>query len=150
VAREIHEQSTAVHGPRLKIIGEPVRGWWDEDAIRRSLENLIGNAVKYGANNTPITIRIASYHGRVMLSVHNEGKAIPSDQLETVFQVYQRAKLAREGSTLGWGIGLPYVRSVGESHGGSIGVDSDDERGTTFIIDIPVDARPFQNAPTLQ
>jgi signal transduction histidine kinase len=39
------------------------------------------------------------------------------------------------------------VRGVAESHGGSIGVDSLPERGTTFVIDIPLDARPFQTAP---
>jgi hypothetical protein len=40
------------------------------------------------------------------------------------------------------------VRAVAEAHGGSIGVDSLPERGTTFMIDIPVDARPYQNNPT--
>ena len=70
--------------------------------------------------------------------------------METVFQVYQRAKLAKEGNKQGWGIGLPYVRSVGESHGGTIGVDSVEERGTTFTIDMPIDARPYQNIPTLE
>jgi signal transduction histidine kinase len=41
------------------------------------------------------------------------------------------------------------VRSVAESHGGSIDVDSSPERGTTFTINMPLDARPFQDAPTL-
>jgi signal transduction histidine kinase len=86
----------------------------------------------------------------VIISVHNEGDPIPPDQIETVFQVFHRAKAAKEGNRPGWGIGLPYVRSVAESHGGSIGVDSSAERGTTFGIDLPVDARPFQNAPTLE
>ena len=43
----------------------------------------------------------------------------------------------------GWGIGLPFVKAVGESHGGSVSVDSSPELGTTFLIDIPVDCRPF-------
>lgn len=150
VAREVCDQSAAVHGARFKLSGKPVSGWWDEGAIKRALENLIGNAVKYGTEGTPITIKIDAYHGRVMLSVHNEGEAIPPDQMETVFQVYQRARLAKEGKQQGWGIGLPYVRSVGESHGGSIGIDSGSDRGTTFTIDMPIDARPYQNTPTLE
>jgi signal transduction histidine kinase len=150
LVKDVCDEAAAVHGPRLSVLGESVKGWWDEDAIKRALENLIGNAVKYGASNTPITIKITSYHERVALSVHNEGQAIPPDQIESVFQVYQRAKLAKEGNKQGWGIGLPYVRSVGESHGGTIGVDSADERGTTFIIDMPIDARPYQNTPTLE
>lgn len=83
----------------------------------------------------------------MLLSVHNEGEAIPPDQVEAVFQVFRRAQAAKDGDQQGWGIGLPYVRSVAESHGGSIDVDSSADRGTTFTIDIPLDARPFQNAP---
>jgi signal transduction histidine kinase len=83
------------------------------------------------------------------LSLHDHGSPIPPDQVESLFQVFRRAKAAKEGDQKGWGIGLPYVRSVAESHCGSIDVDSAEERGTTVSIDIPIDSRPFQNAPTL-
>jgi signal transduction histidine kinase len=66
-----------------------------------------------------------------------------------IFQVFRRAQAAKEGKKQGWGIGLPFVRAVAESHGGSVAIDSTVERGTTFLIDIPVDSRPFQKAPTL-
>jgi signal transduction histidine kinase len=46
----------------------------------------------------------------------------------------------------GWGIGLPFVRNVAESHGGSVAVDSSPATGTTFLIDVPVDCRPFVGA----
>jgi signal transduction histidine kinase len=149
VVREVCEQSVAVHGPRFEIVGPSVMGWWGREAIKRALENLIGNAVKYGAPDTPIRIEIEPYDQRVLLTVHNEGEPIPAEQVESIFQVYRRAMAAKEGGQRGWGIGLPYVRSVAESHGGSIGVDSSRERGSTFTIDMPVDARPYQNAPTL-
>jgi signal transduction histidine kinase len=150
LVKEICEQSKAAHGERFQMVGKPVTGWWGQDAIRRALENLVDNAVKYGAPDRPIRIQVASAYERVIITVHNEGDPIPPDQIETVFQVFHRAKAAKEGNRPGWGIGLPYVRSVAESHGGSIGVDSSAERGTTFTIDLPVDARPFQNAPTLE
>jgi signal transduction histidine kinase len=57
--------------------------------------------------------------------------------------------LLRMRSTDGWGISLAYVRSVAESHGGSVVVDSEVHRGTTFMIDIPVDATPYQDALTM-
>jgi signal transduction histidine kinase len=85
----------------------------------------------------------------MLLSVHNEGEPIPLEQIECIFQVFRRAVAAKEGNKEGWGIGLPYVRNVAESHGGSVAVDSAAGRGTTFLIDIPTDSRPFQNAPTL-
>jgi len=149
VVREVCEQAAIVHGPRFEMIGTSIIGWWGREAIRRALENMISNAVKYGAPDTPIRIAYQQYHGRMLLSVHNEGTPIPPDQVESVFQVFRRAKAAKEGDKQGWGIGMPYVRSVAESHGGSIDLDSAEERGTTFSIDMPLDSRPFQNAPTL-
>jgi signal transduction histidine kinase len=150
LVREVCEQAVSVFGPRFDIVGDPIKGWWGRDAIKRALENLISNAVKYGAPDTPIRISFQEYHQRILLSVHNQGEPIPPDQLELVFQVFRRAKAAKDGDKQGWGIGLPYVRSVAESHGGSIDLDSAQERGTTFSLDLPVDSRPFQNAPVLE
>lgn len=150
VAREVCDQSKAVYGDRFELIGVPVDGWWERDAVKRALENLVGNAVKYGFPDHPIRMDVAPANGRIVLTVHNEGHPIPAEQTESVFQVFRRARTAKEGSQQGWGIGLPYARSVAESHGGSIGVDSTELRGTTFMIDMPIDARPFQCAPVLE
>jgi signal transduction histidine kinase len=149
VVQEVCEQSMVLHGDRFEIRGETVTGWWGRDAIKRALENLVGNAVKYGAPGTPIQIKIDAAYERVLITVHNEGDPIPHEQMEMVFQVFRRAKAAKEGNKQGWGIGLPYVRSVAESHGGSIGIDSSGEKGTAFTMDLPIDSRPFQNAPIL-
>jgi signal transduction histidine kinase len=149
IAREVCEQFTAMHGPRFTLAGEAVKGWWDRQTMKRAIENLVGNALKYGAPDTPIRIGIEMQHGRMMLAVHNEGEPIPPEQIECIFQVFQRAVAAKEGDKPGWGIGLPYVRSVAESHGGSVSVDSAMGRGTTFMLDLPLDARPFQSTPVL-
>lgn len=149
VVKETCDQFTITHGPRFQILGTAVRGWWDREAIKRALENIIGNALKYGARDTSIRIKTDSRGGRMILSVHNEGESIPPDQIESIFQVFGRAAAAKEGSEEGWGIGLSYVRNVAESHGGSVAADSTVQRGTTFLIDIPVDSRPYQDAPTL-
>lgn len=150
VVQQVCADSFEIYGSRFEVVGEDVTGWWGRDALLRALENLIGNALKYGSNDTPITIKIDHYHGRILISVHNEGNPIPPDQLESVFQVFERAKIANDENEQGWGLGLPFVRSVAESHGGSIVTDSSPDTGTTFIIDIPIDARPFLDAPTLQ
>ena len=149
VVTEICEQMTLAHGQRFEVEGGSVRGWWGRAELQRALENLISNALKYGAADKPIRIVYNSEHGRVILSVHNEGDAIPPDQVESIFQVFRRAAAAKQNPAQGWGIGLPYVRSVAESHGGSIDVDSAPERGTTFTIAIPLDMRPFLDAPVL-
>ncbi|MDF3035186.1 MAG: histidine kinase, partial [Paucimonas sp.] len=150
VVEEVCEQSAAVYGPRFETAGTSIMGWWGRDAVKRALENMISNAVKDGAPETPIRIAFVEYHGRIELSVHNEGTPIPPEQVESVFQVFRRAKAAKEGDKKGWGIGLPYIRSVAESHGGSVDIDSSDNRGTTVTIDIPLDSRPFGNVPTTE
>jgi len=149
VVREVQEQLAEQCGTRLQVLGAPITGWWDRDAMKRVLENLLNNALKYGAPDAAIRIKIDCSHARMLLTVHNEGDAIPPEELESIFQVFRRAEAARESEKRGWGIGLPYVRSVAESHGGSVQIDSAPGRGTTLAIDVPVDARPFQNAPTL-
>ena len=148
LAGEVRDDALA-QGAAVEVAGVSITGWWDRQAIKRALENIVGNAVKYGADGAPIRIGIAETHGRLVLSVHNEGAPIPPEAQEGIFQMYRRADSAKLKRQHGWGIGLPYVRAVAESHGGSIVVDSTAVRGTTFVIDIPIDCRPLAGAPTV-
>jgi signal transduction histidine kinase len=150
VVKEVQADAQAAHGPRIVVDVHSIVGHWDRTALKRATENLVNNAVKYGTPDTPVTIRIQEVHGRLLLTVHNHGPQIAPEDQECIFQMYRRTEAARHGAQQGWGIGLPYVRAVAESHGGSIGLDSSDERGTTFVIDIPLDARIVQQAPTLE
>ncbi|HET9450512.1 MAG TPA: ATP-binding protein, partial [Aggregicoccus sp.] len=84
---------------------------------------------------------------RAQVAVHNEGSYIPAEQQESLFQAFLRSEEAERSPQRGWGLGLPLVRAVAEAHGGSIEVASDPQRGTTFTLDLPLDARPFQDAP---
>ena len=149
LATEVCDELSTLHGPRFVCTGKASLGWWDRDAVKRAIENLAGNAIKYGADDTPVSISIRSSHGRTIVDVHNEGAPIPVDQQENVFRAFQRAVGGNTHMRDGWGIGLAYVRAVAERHGGSIGLDSAAERGTTFTLDMPTDARPYENAPTL-
>lgn len=147
LATELCKEYAHANEMRCSVVGKSVWGWWGQDALKRALENLVGNALKYGYLNTPIQIRIAASHGRLRIAVHNDGPPIAIENQESIFQIFRRAQDAKEGAQQGWGIGLPYVRAVAESHGGSIAVYSSAEKGTTFVIDIPIDCRPFQNSP---
>ena len=148
VVTEVQLQAATAHAVRFQTFGASVKGWWDRDILKRIVENLVGNAVKYGDMTKPIRISFAEANERLILMVHNEGQAIPPEEQENVFQIFRRTQAARQGNIRGWGIGLPFVRSAAESHGGSIGIDSTSERGTTLTLDIPKDARPFQNTMT--
>lgn len=141
-------QASGPFSPRLHVIGASITGWWDRDALRRALENMVTNAIKYGRVDTPIVIEMKTAYERLLLSVHNDGDPIPPEEQVGIFQMYVRAESAKENAGPGWGIGLPYVRAVAESHGGSIVLDSVAEGGTTFTMDLPIDCRPYNGAPT--
>lgn len=120
---------------------ESIRGSWCYGSMRRALENLINNAAAYGDGNG-IDIVTAQTRGRLMLSVHNTGTPIPKERQGQIFDYLTRGETAQ---TVGWGLGLPFVKKVAESHGGSTAVDSSTETGTTFLIDIPIECKPYVN-----
>lgn len=142
--REIISNLSTTHGSRFVIDGEEtVQGYWNRDYLRRAVENLLSNAVKYGCATRPITLKYRMNHERIFISVHNEGSLLSTKDQKAVFQPYKRTKDAQRGANQGWGLGLALVRGVAEGHGGSVTVDSSLERGTSFLVDIPVDGRPF-------
>jgi signal transduction histidine kinase len=129
-------------GQPVSTLGESIVGQWCRSSMKRVLENLVANAQKYGTPSAPITVRVGRIDGLMMLSVHNEGAPIPAGELPRLFTTFQRIGNA---DAKGWGLGLPFVQNVAESHGGSIVVDSAEGRGTTFTLSMPIDARPFVN-----
>ncbi|MDQ9171620.1 HAMP domain-containing sensor histidine kinase [Oxalobacteraceae bacterium R-40] len=145
VIKEVTRSASDRDGFRCEVIGEPAYGWWAQDAMCRSLENLVGNAVKYGDQRKPIRIAVETAHEALVLSAHNEGAPVPMEEQETTFQVFRRSENATKGDKQGRGVELPYVRAVVESLGGVITVDRTPERGTTFTITMPLYARPFQS-----
>lgn len=144
LAQSVAERARDYQGADVRLSGTPVTGWWNRSALERSLENLVGNAHKYGDPGASIDVHVEESNGRVILTVRNQGEPIPPEEFDAIFQQFVRSRTAGESTTGGWGLGLPYVRTVAQSHGGSAVVVSDAGSGTVFVIDMPVDARPFQ------
>ena len=145
-AREQYAQSRD-KDVAFEASAESVVGYWCRGSLRRALENLINNAIKYGDRGA-VRIMARQTRGRLMLSVRNEGNPIPEDQHDRIFEYLLRG--SGPLAAAGWGIGLPFVKAVAEGHGGSVAVDSSPELGTTFLIDLPVDCRPFVGAAPTQ
>lgn len=141
LATELHEQYLQLPdcGTNFNIGGESVMGYWDKSVMRRAIENLVNNAIKYG-DGEMIKIMVQQTRGRMMLTVHNEGKHIPEERHNHIFEYLSRDD---SSSVEGWGVGLPFVKATAEAHGGSVTVDSAPKTGTTFLIDVPVDCRPY-------
>jgi PAS domain S-box-containing protein len=134
-----------IYGPRFKTEIEPdaklLQGYWDPSAIQRILENLSGNAVKYGHAETPVSIGVKASKDWIELAVHNEGSLISPEDQESLFSPYKRTASAQTGGQIGWGIGLALVKGITEAQGGSVSVSSEVSKGTTFVVRLPRDAR---------
>lgn len=142
----IHQTITelsALHGERFKVNApEKMHGHWCEDALKRITENLCTNAVKYGSEDTPITITIEEDKDHVHLKVHNQGHVIPFHKLEIMFNPYERLKHENQEVKKGWGLGLTLVKGLSEAQGGKVSVTSD-MTGTVFSVCLPRDVRQY-------
>jgi signal transduction histidine kinase len=145
IVHEAIDDLVILYGPRFEIKEEgPNKGFWDQEALKRVVENLCNNAVKYGDKSSPITVTLFQNYGRTILSVHNFGNPIPPEERAVLFRPLWRSKSAEVSPMKGWGLGLILVRGVVETHGGSVIVESSVEKGTTFKVNIPNDARLYQ------
>ena len=141
VVHSTMEDLRQIHGNRFNVIEDStdIKGFWDCNGIKRIIENLCNNAIKYGDPHLPITVRISCHSKDIVdLSVHNFGKPIPSEEIKHLFEPYRRAADAHTTGKKGWGIGLMLVKGVVDAHNGHIEVTSKKEEGTTFSIKLPV------------
>ncbi len=133
------EALRSVYGKRFEFCGDGrCPGHWDAKNVRRIIDNLVGNAVKYGDVQKPITIALHVKEDGAEISVHNWGQPISPGNLETIFDLFQRSEAILHGPQQGWGIGLTVVRSLAEDMRGRLSVTSNEEEGTTFAILLPV------------
>jgi signal transduction histidine kinase len=131
-----------VHGPRFAFEAPGrIDALVDARGVRRIVENLCNNAIKYGAANAPVTVALTHTETHVTLTVTNRGNAIPAEEQGSLFHQFRRTRAAQAGKKKGWGIGLTLVRGVAEAHGGIVTVFSDRENGTVFSVTLPRDAR---------
>lgn len=117
----------------------PVSGSFDADGIRRVVENLVGNGIKYGYADSPITITLSIQDNHARLAVHNFGSVIPKNEINTLFDTYRR--LECDQHKVGWGIGLSLVKGIAQAHGGRVWVESVQNEGTTFHVELPLAER---------
>ncbi|RKH79986.1 PAS domain S-box protein [Corallococcus sp. AB045] len=122
---------------QLSLPQAGLRGCWDPDRVTQLLINLLGNALKYSPEDTPVAVRLREVPGGVLLEVHNGGAPIASDVLPRIFQPMQRGAPGTDAATRSVGLGLYIVRTIVHAHGGTIDVTSTREAGTTFTVRLP-------------
>jgi PAS domain S-box-containing protein len=121
----------------VKVDGVIPRVEVDPDRVAQVMENLLTNAVKYGTGGTPIVVAVECLRGDVAVAVTNDGKPLGPDELESLFQRFQRAPSAKLRGIRGTGLGLYITRSLVEAHGGRIVADSSPRGRITFRFTLP-------------
>ena len=110
----------------------------DGNLLARLFDNLIGNAIKYGADGKRVLVKIHAEGETVTVSVTNYGYVIPADELPLIFNKFYRVEQSRSSSTGGTGLGLAIAKEIVDMHGGTISVASD-LNGTVFTVKLQVD-----------
>jgi signal transduction histidine kinase len=130
--------SAPYHTLSANLARDAGRAQADPEKLRQILMNLIGNAIKYSPNGGRIGVTARRGPGdRVSVAVSDEGVGIPPEYRERIFDRFQRVDSSETRAIRGTGLGLYIVRHLVELHGGTIEVESEPGRGTTFRFTLP-------------
>ncbi|MTI40202.1 sensor histidine kinase [Fulvivirga lutimaris] len=110
----------------------------DKESIMEVVINLIDNAIKYSENDKQIEVAISQSQGFALLSVKDSGVGIPKNIQKQIFEKFYRAPTGDLAKKQGTGLGLALVKQIVDLHRGKIEVKSDEGKGSTFIIHLPV------------
>ena len=110
----------------------------DRGKLKRVLDNLVSNAVKYGRPGGQVNFSAEEYEGGLVLQVTDNGKGISTQALHHVFDSFFRADTARTSSVPGSGLGLAICRSIVDSHHGKIWLTSEEGEGTRAFVYLPL------------
>ncbi|MBK5304670.1 MULTISPECIES: sensor histidine kinase [Gammaproteobacteria] len=139
-AREAIAQACAAHpqcDPTLSVEGD-TQGVWDGRKLNQMLQNLIGNALQHGSNNSAVKLTLRGEADSVRLTVHNDGAPIPPEAISTIFDPLVRSADEELGApTTSLGLGLFIVKEVVKAHQGTIDVSSNEVDGTLFTVVLP-------------
>ena len=105
----------------------------DANLLARLFDNLINNAIKYGADGKRILVKVHGSEDLVSIQVVNYGYVIPEEELPLIFNKFYRVEQSRSTNTGGTGLGLAISKSIVDMHGGTIHVSSD-LSGTVFTV----------------
>lgn len=125
----------------MDIAMSPVRG--DRAQLSQLLHNLISNALKYGAPNTPVTVRANKLNeGMAAVSVTDQGDGIMPEHLPRLTERFYRVDSSRSRAMGGTGLGLAIVKHIVQRHGGVLHLDSTVGVGTTVRVELPLFSAP--------
>ena len=109
----------------------------DAEHLRRVVDNLIGNALKFTPTGGTVAVRLGGYDGEVMFQVADTGIGIASEHQKCIFDRFYQVDGTTRRTHGGCGLGLALVKEIVERHGGAVSVESQPAQGSTFTVRLP-------------
>ncbi len=141
-AAEIMALPSVKVGVQIEVAATELRAWVDPDRILQMLTNLIGNAIKFSPRGSVVRLYATpGEKGFVRVTVCDEGRGIPADKTDVIFERFQQVDASDSRAMGGTGLGLAICRSIVAQHGGRIWVESQLHRGSCFHFTLPTQPR---------
>jgi signal transduction histidine kinase len=152
VAAAVAQVDSLAEGKELMLVQEIAADLpalpGDEDKLRRTLVNLLGNAIKFAPSGGTVTVEARHSEDRrsVVFAVSDTGEGIPPEAFGRIFEKFGQVESRQGGRTMSTGLGLAFCKLAVEAHGGHIGVESELGQGSTFRFAIPLTS-PSESVP---
>ena len=134
------EMSALAHGQGVHLRVTPVsaRIVADPDRLLQCLTNLLSNAIKFSDSGSEVRLTARAVVPNLRFEVRDCGRGIPREKLQSIFEPFQQVDTSDSRLRGGTGLGLPICREIVRQHGGTLGVDSELEKGSAFHFTIPL------------
>jgi two-component system sensor histidine kinase VicK len=141
-AAGVQQARTPKPNIRIFFAANGVNLWADPDRILQTLDNLLSNAIKFSPAGSEIHLTARNLdENEALIEVRDQGRGIPEDKLEHIFDRFQQGDASDSRAMGGTGLGLAICRSIVNQHGGRIWATSKPDEGTTFHFTLPTKPR---------
>ena len=137
-AAELLSPSAGKAEVALSVEGESAPVAVPEGRLKELLLNLISNGVKYTEPGGRVDVKVAAREGRAVLTVADTGIGIPEEAQSRVFERFYRVDKGRARKDGGTGLGLAIVKHITQLYGGSVTLESEVSKGSTFTVSLPL------------
>jgi len=140
--RDLHGDSEVLAEPKNITVelkkAEPLTVVGDRGRLRQLFLNIVDNAIKYTPDGGHVAISVEQQNGTAVVAVEDTGIGIPPQDLDRIFERFYRVDKARSRELGGTGLGLSIAKWIAEVHRGSISVQSELNKGSTFTVRLPI------------
>ena len=124
-------------GVTLVTAPVPACLWADPDRIMQILTNLVSNAIKFSSEGGTVELTAHLQGEQILFRVRDQGRGIPADKLETIFERFEQVDTSDSRAKGGTGLGLAICRSIAQQHDGRIWTESILGEGSIFFLTLP-------------